>query len=309
MPQLRTGGPPKKAPGRSQVFLHPLGGPGEARAGGDHKADAAARWPCVEARPHWRTLDFISDLHLHASERATFAAWQQYLQNTTAQAVFILGDLFEVWVGDDVLSPQGGAASVGDGFEWQCVRTLQLASEHLELFFICGNRDFLVGAQCLRASGMQALDDPCVLQLGSQRWLLSHGDALCLEDVDYQQFRAMVRSPAWQTGFLAQPLAKRQLIARQLRTQSEQHKRAHPLPSTVDTTATLQCLHHANASTLIHGHTHQAADHSLAGGLRRIVLSDWDLQATPVRAQVLRLLLGHTGEPVALHRLSPSEAY
>jgi len=263
----------------------------------------------VAARPQWRVVDFISDLHLHAGDDATVLAWQHYLQNTSAQALFILGDLFEVWVGDDVLvqSPAHDASS-RTGFEARCVDALRQARQRLELFFICGNRDFLLGVHSLRASGMQALADPCVLQLGSQRWLLSHGDALCLDDVDYQRFRTMVRSTAWQAEFLAQPLTRRQSVARQLRAQSELHKRAHPVPSTVDTPATMQWLREANASTLIHGHTHQPADHALAQGLRRIVLSDWDLNATPPRAQVLRLTLDGAGEPVDLRRLLPADA-
>ncbi len=261
------------------------------------------------ARAQWRAVDFVSDLHLHAGDDATLLAWQHYLQNTTAQAIFILGDLFEVWVGDDVLAPSSehGTPS-GTGFEAQCVEALRQAHQRLDLFFTCGNRDFLLGAHGLRASGMQALADPCVLQLGSQRWLLSHGDALCLDDVDYQRFRTMVRGTTWQAEFLAQPLARRQTVARQLRAQSELHKSAHPVPSTVDTPATMHWLREANASTLIHGHTHQPADHALAHGLRRIVLSDWDLNATPPRAQVLRLTLDDTGAPVDLRRLSPADA-
>jgi UDP-2,3-diacylglucosamine hydrolase len=253
-------------------------------------------------------VDFISDLHLHAGDDPTFLTWQHYLQNTSAQAVFILGDLFEVWVGDDVLALPAHGATSGTGFEARCVDTLRQARERLELFFICGNRDFLLGARGLRASGMQALADPCALQLGSERWLLSHGDALCLEDVDYQRFRTMVRSAEWQAEFLGQPLALRQDTARRLRAQSELHKSTHPVPSTVDTQATMQWLREANAGTLIHGHTHQPADHTLPNGLRRIVLSDWDLRATPARAQVLRLTLGATGEPVDLRRLSPADA-
>lgn len=262
----------------------------------------------LRASPRWRQIDFISDLHLHAGAAATFTAWQHYLEHTTAQAVFMLGDLFEVWVGDDVLSEPTGRQTASPGFERLCAHVLQQASRRLDLFFLCGNRDFLVGPQCLRECAMQGLDDPCVLELGASRWLLSHADALCLDDTAYQQFRVLVRSPAWQAEFLAQPLAQRQATARQLRARSEQHKRAHPVLVDVDTPAALQWLHDAGASVLIHGHTHQPADHLLEGGLRRIVLSDWDLQATPARAQVVRLLLDASGEPQGCHRLSPAQA-
>ncbi len=262
----------------------------------------------VAARAHWRSVDFISDLHLHAGDLQTVQAWQDYLCNTTAQALFILGDLFDVWVGDDVLTSDGDKATSDQGFESRCAHALQRAGAHLDLFFLCGNRDFLLGNTCLQACAMQGLDDPCLLQLGGQRWLLSHGDALCLDDLDYQQFRGLVRSPSWQAQFLAQPLAERQETARRLRAQSEQHKRANPAPSVVDARATQQWLSDANATTLIHGHTHQPADHDLAQGLRRIVLSDWDLGATPQRAQVLRLSLDESGNPVDLRRMSAAQA-
>jgi len=280
----------------------------ESIATGSAPASARPLLRSLRSRPHWRQIDFISDLHLHAADTATFAAWQHYLQHTTAQAVFMLGDLFEVWVGDDVLSEPDTPPMAGPGFERSCARVLQQASGRLDLFFLCGNRDFLVGTQALQAFAMQGLDDPCVLELGASRWLLSHADALCLDDAAYQQFRALVRSPAWQAEFLAQPLAQRQETARQLRARSEKHKREHPVLVDVDTPATLQWLHGAGASVLIHGHTHQPADHLLTGGLRRIVLSDWDLLATPARAQVVRVSLDPSGEPQACHRLSPAHA-
>ncbi|MCZ4312598.1 UDP-2,3-diacylglucosamine diphosphatase [Comamonadaceae bacterium G21597-S1] len=260
----------------------------------------------LRAPAHWRQIDFISDLHLHAGDAPTFAAWQHYLQHTTAQAVFMLGDLFEAWVGDDVLS---NTDTNGDNaFALSCARVLHQAGARLDLFFICGNRDFLVGPQCLQACAMQGLADPCVLELGATRWLLSHGDALCLDDTAYQQFRAQVRSPAWQSAFLAQPLAERQSVARELRTRSEQHKRAHPVLVDVDAPAARQWLRDADADVLIHGHTHQPADHVLSDTMRRMVLSDWDLQATPARAEVLRVWLAPSGEPAQCRRLAPAHA-
>lgn len=268
----------------------------------------ALPWPqSLRAPAHWRQIDFISDLHLHVADQPTFAAWQHYLQTTSAQAVFMLGDLFEVWVGDDVLACTD-PATPDNAFALACVQALRQASGRLDLFFLCGNRDFLVGPSCLQASAMQGLMDPCVLELGHARWLLSHGDALCLDDVAYQQFRALVRSEAWQREFLAQALSLRQATARQMRLQSEQLKRSHPVLVDVDTEATLAWMHKADASVLIHGHTHQPADHPLAGGRHRIVLSDWDLQATPPRAQVLRLTLDASGEPLGWRRLSPVDA-
>ena len=253
----------------------------------------ASSWQVLQAPPHWRHLDFISDLHLQASEPATFNAWQGYMQTTQADAVFILGDLFEVWVGDDVVDSLAGKPAQAPSFEARCAQVLQAASHRLDLFFMHGNRDFLLGPAFANTCGMTLLNDPCVLDFDSQRWLLSHGDALCLGDTDYLRFRAQVRSVEWQQAFLAKPLAERQAIARSLRTQSETRKRSGVTYADVDNSAACDWLNAAHASTLIHGHTHQPADHNLVNKqektLRRIVLSDWDGAATPPRTEILRL--------------------
>jgi UDP-2,3-diacylglucosamine hydrolase len=248
----------------------------------------APHWPELQAPPHWCQIDFISDLHLQASQTATLAAWQDFMQTTPADAVFILGDLFEVWVGDDVMNAEPGAA-MAPAFEARCAEILNAASHRLDIFFMHGNRDFLLGAAFAQRCGMALLDDPTVLVFAGQRWLLSHGDALCLADTDYMAFRAQVRSAAWQQDFLAQPLAQRLALARALRAQSEARKRSITTYSDLDPQACCDWLHTARASTLIHGHTHKPAEHALANGLRRIVLSDWDAAATPARVEVLRL--------------------
>ncbi len=249
----------------------------------------------LTAPSDWRTVDFISDLHLHASEPATFTAWQHYMQSTPADAVFILGDLFEVWVGDDTVSDTVGdhLASAAASFEDQCAQVLGQAATRLRLFFMHGNRDFLVGQHLADLCNMTLLADPTVLVYPSsldQRYLLSHGDALCLGDVDYMQFRQLVRSPEWQQAFLAKPQAERQAIARGLRQQSEAKKLVSTDYADVDASAALQWLQAANAKTLIHGHTHKPATHPLDAAHQRIVLSDWDASATPPRAEVLRLM-------------------
>lgn len=259
----------------------------------------------LQAPTHWRQVDFISDLHLQAGDGATFRVWQGFMQNTSADAVFILGDLFEVWIGDDVIDGDALSDSAADpdqarGFAARCRQVLATASRHLAIFFMHGNRDFLLGPTYAKACGMTLLDDPTVLNFGGQRWLLSHGDALCLQDTDYMQFRAQVRSEQWRQEFLAKPLVERQEIARALRTQSEAHK-SRGLANGVtfaepDTKLTCDWLLAAGASTLIHGHTHKPAEHELATGLRRIVLSDWDAGATPVRASVLRLSMARPNQ-------------
>jgi UDP-2,3-diacylglucosamine hydrolase len=240
----------------------------------------------ITAAPHWQTVDFISDLHLQASAPQTLSALAHYLANTPAQALFILGDLFEVWVGDDALRSS-------TGIEHGVAQLLRQASARLDLFIMRGNRDFLMGAKLLEACGARALPDPSVLHLGSTRWLLVHGDAQCLADVPYQAFRAQVRSTRWQRDFLNQPLDQRQALARQMRAQSEAQKKQLAKAQTpwidLDREACLELLDTQGADHMIHGHTHQAAQHDLGLGRMRWVLSDWDLDATPPRAEVLRL--------------------
>ncbi len=240
---------------------------------------------CVQAPAHWQRVDFISDLHLDASESATYEAWVRYMANTPADALFILGDLFEVWVGDDNQDP----------FALQCVAVLKATAQRMPVYFMCGNRDFLVGADLLKATGMQGLNDPTVLDLGANlRILLSHGDALCLDDHDYLAFRAQVRQPDWQTAFLAKPLAERQTYARNARQQSEARKQTHTDYADVDTAAARAWLTATHAQVLIHGHTHKPAAHDLAHGLSRWVLSDWHADSQPARLEVLCWQREHT---------------
>ena len=243
----------------------------------------------LAAPADWRTVDFISDLHLQAADPATLAAWQRYMQNTAASAVFILGDLFEVWVGDDAALAPASGLDAAQGFEAHCADVLREAAQRLRVFFMHGNRDFLVGTQFLDACHTTLLADPTVLTFAGQRWLLTHGDALCLDDADYMVFREQVRSAEWQRDFLAKPLAERRAVARAIRDQSEARKRSGVSYGDVDGPAARRWLQGAHAATLIHGHTHKPANHDLGVGLARVVLSDWDALAAPPRAEVLRL--------------------
>ena len=233
------------------------------------------------APPSWHKLDFISDLHLQVSEPATFNAWRHYMQTTATDAVFILGDLFEVWVGDDVLQAHG--------FEQQCAEIIRETASRVPTFFMHGNRDFLVGSNLMAACNSTLLSDPTVLIFNDQRLVLSHGDALCLDDTSYMAFRQQVRCVDWQKIFLAKPLSERQAIARALRQQSEEKKQSSVAYADVDTDAALLLLTKSKATTLIHGHTHKPANHDLGLGLQRVVLSDWDAAATPPRVEILRL--------------------
>lgn len=242
----------------------------------------------IDAPASWRCVDFISDLHLQASEPQTFEAWVNYLRGTPADAIFILGDLFEVWVGDDVLSDPSS-------FEAHCANVLLDAAWTRRIYMMHGNRDFLMGSGLMRACHSELLPDPTVLVFAGQRWLLTHGDALCLDDIPYQNFRASVRSTAWQEAFLTKTLQERQSIARGIREQSEARKRAQASYADVDTAAASTWLREAHASHMIHGHTHQPATHQLQDNMERIVLSDWDMLATPPRAQVLRIAMDSAG--------------
>lgn len=260
---------------------------------------ATPRFAELQAPAHWRAVDFISDLHLQATEPETLRAWERYMAQTQADAIFILGDLFEVWVGDD--GP--GAHDEDARFERHCLQVLRAASRRGAVHFMHGNRDFLLGPDSARTAGLTLLQDPTTLVFGGQRWLLTHGDSLCLDDTEYLQFRAQVRTQAWQQGFLAKPLAERRALARGLRQQSEDRKRSGIAYADVDTPLARQWLLSASARELIHGHTHKPADHDLGSGLSRRVLSDWDALATPSRSEVLRLYRPGPDETPQVRRL------
>jgi UDP-2,3-diacylglucosamine hydrolase len=243
----------------------------------------------LQALQHWETVDFISDLHLCESEPATFDAWQRYMSSTIADAIFILGDLFEVWVGDDSIRSDLSPKSTELNFEERCTLVLQATGKRLNLYFMHGNRDFLVGQQMVFACHASLLADPTVLTFQHQRYLLTHGDMLCLADTQYLAFRDVVRQPAWQQALLAKPLFERQAIGRHMRLESEKNQSKLLEYADVDTTAVLAWLQAANAKTMIHGHTHKPAEHDLGNSLKRVVMTDWDLKATPNRAEVLQL--------------------
>lgn len=232
-----------------------------------------------------RVVDFISDLHLSPELHRTLAALGRYLESTCADAVFILGDLFEAWVGDD---------SITLPFERRCGDMLAAAARRRPLYVMRGNRDFLFGAGFFEATGALDLPDPVALHapgIAPEPVLLSHGDALCLDDTTYQQFRAEVRQPGWQAAFLARPLDERQAIGAQMRAASRAHQqRAEPITyADADPTLTQEWLKAAGARVLIHGHTHRPRSEFRDEGWQRHVLSDWDLDhATPPRAEVLR---------------------
>jgi UDP-2,3-diacylglucosamine hydrolase len=235
-----------------------------------------------DAPPNWQVIELLSDVHLQPEAPRTFDAWRTQMLGGDADALFILGDLFEAWVGDD---------SRDDPFERQCVDVLREAAARRSVAFMPGNRDFILGAAMLAHCGMRPLHDATVLHAFGRRTVLTHGDALCLEDVEYQRFRAMVHNPAWRAAALRLPLAQRREQARMMRDASTAHQaqRSPALWADVDAAAALQLLDAAGSDTLVHGHTHRPGRVVLSPTAVRHVLSDWDFEGDTPRGNVLRI--------------------
>jgi UDP-2,3-diacylglucosamine hydrolase len=240
----------------------------------------ATHWTVPAA---WQAIDFISDLHLSEALPRTFEAWAAYMQRTMADAVVILGDLFEFWPGSDAVQLE---------FECRCIEVLRATARRRSVSLMVGNRDFLLTPALLQGIGVQPLSDPTLLLAWQERVLLTHGDALCLADVAYQQFRAWTRNPATQADFLARSLADRVKLGAGIRHASEAGRRQAPPAggwADLDPGAAVACAEAAGATRLLHGHTHRPGMSLLAPGCPREVLSDWDLDDAPPRAEVLRL--------------------
>lgn len=226
------------------------------------------------------SLLFISDLHLDAAWPAACAQFSDFLRGTAreAEALYILGDLFELWVGDDDDDPLRSAI---------CAELAGLARSGTACYVMHGNRDFLLGERFAERSGCRLLADPVVLEIGGERTLVTHGDLLCREDHAYQQLRAQVRRPAWQRRFLRLPLATRRLLAGAARAGSQAHmRRALPRIMDVSPAAVTAALRATGARTLIHGHTHRPGIHEFTvddAPSRRIVLGAWYEQGSVLR--------------------------
>ncbi len=241
-------------------------------------------FPIAQSK-NWKMVDFLSDMHLHESDLTTFEQWQHHMQNCTADAVFLLGDVFEMWVGDDTLNDK-------TSFEWRCASVISETAQRCSVFILHGNRDFLIGQQAVQCMGATLLPDATVLTLQGQRTIISHGDVLCIGDVNYQQWRHMVRNMQWQEKLLQKPLSERMQIGQALRSKSmsstiEKYERNTTIMDADDAQA-MEWLCTANAKILLHGHTHRPACHHYPNQKMRIVLSDWDATSTPVRIQIVR---------------------
>ncbi len=217
---------------------------------------------------------FISDLHLCQSRPAITSQFLEFLDNSArhADALYILGDFFEYWAGDDDLEDPAHQA-VLNGLS-------RLHQHGISIYLMHGNRDFLLGSLFSEKTGVQLLADPTVISLYSQQILLTHGDALCTDDIAYQDFRAQVRQPAWQQQFLQLPLQARKAQIEALRQRSELEK-SHKSESIMDVNAdaVAQLLKEYDyPPILIHGHTHRPAKHMIHIDdhiTERWVLGDW----------------------------------
>lgn len=226
------------------------------------------------------TTLFISDLHLEAQQPAIGEQFLAFLQGEArdAEALYILGDLFEAWLGDDDPNPYYRQMKAG---------LSELVSSGVPVFFMHGNRDFTIGERFCDETGVTLLNDPTVVDLYGRNVLLCHGDSLCTDDVQYQQVRAMTRDPAWQAMMLSKTIEER--IAFAIQAREESIARGESISDEimdVNADAVIATLREHDVDTMLHGHTHRPAVHDIDMGNRqamRIVLGDWYEQGSVVR--------------------------
>ena len=223
---------------------------------------------------------FISDLHLEADRPEIGEQFLDFLDEEAAdaEALYILGDFFEYWVGDD--DPDGYYAAIK--------RSLRAFTDSgVPVYFMHGNRDFMIGEKFAEETGVTILPDPSPLELYGKSVLLSHGDALCTDDTEYQQMRAMTRNPDWQAMMLAKPLEERLAIAKQARAQSQaRNKTLSESIMDVNPDAVRQTISEYGVEILLHGHTHRPGIHGVEVDdhfAKRVVLGDWYDQGSVVR--------------------------
>ena len=229
------------------------------------------------------TTLFVSDLHLDPERPAITELFGRFLDGEArdADALYILGDLFEAWVGDDDPSEAG---------TFVAARLKALTDAGVPTYFIRGNRDFLLGDAYAKRAGMTILPDPAVILLQGEPTLILHGDLLCSDDTAYQQFRTQTRDPRWQAQFLAQPLAARLAFAAQARAASKarygelQASGQSETITDVSPATVREWFARYGVRRMIHGHTHRPAIHDEGGGATRIVLGDWYQQGSVLRA-------------------------
>lgn len=210
---------------------------------------------------------FIADIHLKPDTNPTNEAFKAFLEGPAQDAseLYILGDLFDAWIGDDI-----GLELFKEPIQW-----LKAYADKIPTFFLPGNRDFLIGSDFYKATGITPISDPYVLQLGTQKALLKHADDLCTEDADYQSFRQISRTDQWKAEFLTKTPEERIAIAQHLRSESQRSTQEKSMEiMDVNPNAVSSDLTQYSAQILIHGHTHRPAVHTLPNGIR-IDVGDW----------------------------------
>lgn len=239
-----------------------------------------------QAQPETVAL-FISDLHLQAAMPRTTQAFFDFLQRhaTHTRQLYLLGDVFEAWAGDD---------DIDDAYNRQVVHEIKRVSDSgVAVYWMAGNRDFLVGEQFAAATGITLLPDPFVATIAGQLIVLTHGDAYCTDDAAYMQFRAQVRQAEWKNHFLALPLAQRKTIIESLRAGSREAQRGKSYDiMDVNASAIAALFDRTATTTMIHGHTHRPARHVYQKDRQarvRQVLSDWDMDGAAPRGDWLAI--------------------
>lgn len=225
------------------------------------------------------TTLFISDLHLSPRRPGIAESFFSLLQGEArrADALYILGDLFEYWIGDDAANPLGYSPVID--------QLRALSDSGVPVYFMRGNRDFLAGDRFAADTGCRILPDPTVIDLYGEPVLLMHGDFLCTDDTAHQEFRRTVDDPGWQRGFLSKPIEARMQLAQEAREHSREHKDSVTMEiMDVNDDAVHRAFDEHGVRLMIHGHTHRPAVHDDgAGGTRRIVLGDWYEQSSILR--------------------------
>jgi len=226
------------------------------------------------------TTLFISDLHLEADRPDIGKQFLNFLREDASEAddLYILGDLFESWVGDD--DPNTHYFTIKRALR-------KLVDSGIPVYFMHGNRDFMIGREFANETGVRILEDPFKVTMYGEKALLSHGDLLCTDDVQYQQIRKMTRNPEWQAKMRAKPLKERLRMAQEARRQSLERTINMSLEiMDVNQQAVEALIRKHNVDVLLHGHTHRPGMHTIdLGGrkARRIVLGDWYKQGSVVR--------------------------
>ena len=214
---------------------------------------------------------FISDLHLERVESSITNIFTQFLDDLNQNdSLYILGDLFESWIGDDNVSELS-----------QCIseRLILLSERNISVAIMHGNRDFLIGEEFCKVSSIELINDPCIIEINTKKVMLTHGDQLCTDDKEYQAFRSVVRNPVWQKDFLNFPISKREKIAGEAKDASKDSKESKAMEiMDVNTDAVLKAFDDHAIEIMIHGHTHRPNIHKISKenkNLTRYVLGDW----------------------------------